>query len=332
MLVEPLVNCDGEKSSGLTITNPASNTQTFFLDSAVYDAAGTPLFGDGGWLAPGESMPMASRGATAEDATYSYDVSQSPKEPGTTQATQPFTEVASGTYVFDCVADATDEMVTVEPSVECDSQYPSGIRITNPASNTATFFLRSNVYDVSGTPWFGDGGWLGPGESMRVASGGDPMTIEDATYSFDVSQSPQEPRTTQPTQPFTEVAAGTYVFDCVAGTTEYYTTKYDGSVWAVTPATIAALSFAEWQALGFPTPLPAPTDYVKYPWSPTLYAVTFFGQEESRWVWKELTFVDWQRAGTRAPRNAGWIKGSVYYQWAGTPELWVQDSLEASTS
>ncbi|WP_314451126.1 hypothetical protein [uncultured Microbacterium sp.] len=219
----------------------------------------------------------------------------------------------------------TDEVVLVEPSVQCDSEYPSGIVITNPASNTQTFYTSSNVFDASGTPRFGDGGILAPGESLRVASGGSSVNVEDATYIYDVSQSPQVPGTTEPTEPFTVVATGTYVLDCEAGGTDYFVTSYDRTVWAVTPASIRALTFAEWQAAGSPAPKPAPTDYVKYPWSPTVSAVTFFGQPQDRWVWKHISFEEWDRAGKPSPRIAGWIKDSVYYKWATAAQIFVQD-------
>ena len=215
--VAPSVDCDGEYPSGIVITNPATNTQTFFLQSDVSDATGTPQFGDGGVIEPGESFRVASGGTavTVEDATYSYSVSQSPQVNGAANPTEPFAEVATGTYVFDCEpAINPDERVDVAAAVDCDGQYPSGIVITNPATNTQTFFLQSDVSDATGTPQFGDGGILAPGESLRVASGGDAVTVEDATYSYAVSQSPRVDGSANPTEPFTQVAAGTYVFDC----------------------------------------------------------------------------------------------------------------------
>lgn len=107
--------------------------------------------------------------------------------------------------------------------------------------------------------------------------------------------------------------------------TKYYVTKYDGTVWAVTSTSVVPLTYAQWQAAGFPTPAPAPTDYVKYPWSSTISAVTIFGKDQARWVWRHVTLGEWNRAGRPAPRTAGWIKDSVYYQWAGSNQIFVQD-------
>lgn len=108
--------------------------------------------------------------------------------------------------------------------------------------------------------------------------------------------------------------------------TKYYVTAYDRTVWAVTPTSITALTYEQWVGLGMPIPLAAPTDYVKYPWSPSISAVTFFGQEQSRWVWKHVSFDEWNRAGQPAPRTAGWIADSSYYQWEGSNQIFVQDS------
>ncbi len=224
--VAPSVECASEYPSGIVISNPASNTVSFFLESEIDSADGTPLFGDGGIIAPGESFRVASGGESAnvEDATYRYVVRQSPRINGADSPTEPFTQVAAGTYVFDCAPSTTPqpgtaEVVTVAPSVECASEYPSGIVISNPASNTVSFFLESEIDSADGTPLFGDGGIIAPGESFRVASGGESANVEDATYRYVVRQSPRINGADSPTEPFTQVAAGTYVFDCAPSTT-----------------------------------------------------------------------------------------------------------------
>lgn len=107
--------------------------------------------------------------------------------------------------------------------------------------------------------------------------------------------------------------------------TRYYIAKYDGTIWAVTATSVRALTFAQWQAAGAPKPLPAPTEYVKYAWSPTISAVTMFGTDKSRWVWKHVSAAEWKRAGNPKPRTAGWIEGSTYYQWADYRQIFVQD-------
>lgn len=82
------------------------------------------------------------------------------------------------------------------------------------------------------------------------------------------------------------------------------------------------VTYAQWQSAGFPTPRKAPTDFVKYPWSSTIYAVTYF--DGGSWLWTKLSLQQWQRAGSPSPRNAGWIQGSYVYQWSTANEIFVQ--------
>ena len=49
------------------------------------------------------------------------------------------------------------------------------------------------------------------------------------------------------------------------------------------------------------------SEVVKYAWSPTLYAVTFFRGD---WEWHRLTYDEWARMGFQGGYNAGWIDGS----------------------
>ncbi|MCF4120386.1 excalibur calcium-binding domain-containing protein [Antribacter sp. KLBMP9083] len=102
--------------------------------------------------------------------------------------------------------------------------------------------------------------------------------------------------------------------------------QYTDELWRVDSASDTArqLTFDEWAALGFPTPQPAPTSYVKYSWSPTVYAVTFFGDERDEWLWEQISFGQWSRAGYPSPWNAGWIEGSYFYKWGTSSELFVE--------
>lgn len=92
----------------------------------------------------------------------------------------------------------------------------------------------------------------------------------------------------------------------------------DGSTMAIDA------SYSSWQRDGFPAPRPAPVHYVKYPWSPAIYAVSFFDGNRDDWYWERLTFQQWQRAGSPAASNAGWIEGSDFYKWASSGEIFVE--------
>ncbi|MGY1833401.1 S8 family serine peptidase [Geodermatophilus sp. SYSU D01180] len=69
---------------------------------------------------------------------------------------------------------------------------------------------------------------------------------------------------------------------------------------------------------------PVVTDYVRYPWSPTIYAVTYAGPSETSWQWERLTYERWVALGSPVPRNTGWIAGSYYYKWGTSSELFVE--------
>lgn len=109
-----------------------------------------------------------------------------------------------------------------------------------------------------------------------------------------------------------------------------YKILYDSTIYELKPDSAGnqvpvPLSYENWRDVyNFRTPTPASTDFVKYPWSPTVYAVTFWPGGENSWMWTRLSFAQWQTAGYPAPRNAGWIKGSYYYKWGTTSELFVQ--------
>ncbi|MEV8028487.1 excalibur calcium-binding domain-containing protein [Cellulosimicrobium funkei] len=108
----------------------------------------------------------------------------------------------------------------------------------------------------------------------------------------------------------------------------YYLTKYTGEIWHVDSGTgeIYPITYDEWRNAGFPSPKAAPTNYVKYSWAPSIHAVTFFDPADPNvWLWDELSFADWSRAGKPAPRNAGWIEGSYVYKWGTSAEILIEE-------
>ena len=100
-----------------------------------------------------------------------------------------------------------------------------------------------------------------------------------------------------------------------------YKTTYSDVIYLYEGGSLSPLTFAQWQARGFPPPTVVRSEVVKYAWSPTLYAVTFF---EHVWLWNRLTPDEWQRMGFQAPYNAGWIAGSVIGKYGTSPhELFI---------
>jgi len=113
-----------------------------------------------------------------------------------------------------------------------------------------------------------------------------------------------------------------------------YKIVYDASIYELVTNSDGSqsalpLSFDRWRDVyRFKPPIRKGSDFVKYPWSPTGYAVTFWPGGESAWQWARLTFAQWRTAGQPAFRTAGWIKGSYYYKWGTSPELFVEGEDE----
>lgn len=84
-----------------------------------------------------------------------------------------------------------------------------------------------------------------------------------------------------------------------------------------------SLSYSQYVAEGSPPVGTIRSDYVKYPWSSTVYAVTFW-PGDPQWQWDRLTYEQWRRAGFPAVRNAGWIFGTAYYKSAASPEIYAE--------
>lgn len=98
-----------------------------------------------------------------------------------------------------------------------------------------------------------------------------------------------------------------------------YVVEYGDSVYQVTNGRARGLSGAEWAAMGYPRPTVAPTEYVRYPWSGSIHAVTRWGEDSAGWTWQPLDYASWQRAGAPSPREAGYIGGSTFYAWSTDP-------------
>lgn len=99
-----------------------------------------------------------------------------------------------------------------------------------------------------------------------------------------------------------------------------YRTDDDGAVYSVTSGSARQLSYDEWVGAGRPSPAPAPTAYVSYPWSGTIYANTWWGQAATQ---RTLSFDAWVLAGRPAPQRTGWVPGSYFYVWGTSPDVGV---------
>lgn len=131
------------------------------------------------------------------------------------------------------------------------------------------------------------------------------------------TEAPTQTATPEPSSVPTDPAEQTWTLVKIA----YLDTVYE-LVDGVTPTPISFERYRD--VYKFAAVQPAPTAYVKYPWSATVYGVTFWQTGADTWQWDELTFPQYQKAHYPAVRNAGWILGSYYYQWSTSAELFVQ--------
>ncbi|WP_111767039.1 hypothetical protein [Nakamurella deserti] len=100
-----------------------------------------------------------------------------------------------------------------------------------------------------------------------------------------------------------------------------YQPAYTDDIYAVSDGTTTQLTLDEWLALGAPAPQPAPTVYVKYSWDDTVYAISTFTPDAK--IINSINSAEWARAGWPAPTVAGFIAGTLIYQWGSSPELFA---------
>ena len=108
---------------------------------------------------------------------------------------------------------------------------------------------------------------------------------------------------------------------------DWQKTAYSPTIYALAGGYHHAATYAEWTAAGTPTPHATVTDFVHYPWSADIYAVTFWPDV---WQWDKLDFNSWAAAGYPAPRTAGWIAGSTIWKRPNAPDIFITDPVGAT--
>lgn len=122
----------------------------------------------------------------------------------------------------------------------------------------------------------------------------------------------------EPTRPGTPTAAPAPALKVGA----HYKNAYNPTVYKLTDKGPVPVTYQQWAAAGFPAPRATPTDYVRYPWSSTVYGVTFW---PGRWQWDRLSYAQWSAARHPHVRHAGWIEGSAVLATSGSPALYLRD-------
>lgn len=198
------------------------------------------------------------------------------------------------------LAIASSSIGSIAPAIAAPTTV-TNTQVTEPTSSPTT----------SAEPVAGSTATRAPAETSTQAPSAKP--------SVTASTEPAAPVTAAPRTLQVEASAGYPLYKIV----------YDSTIYEMLPGAGATpipnqISFERWRDVyNFQTPTPASTDFVKYPWSPTVYAVTFWSGVESYWMWTRLSFEQWKTAGYPIARNAGWIKGSYYYQWGTSSEIFV---------
>ncbi|RII89791.1 hypothetical protein DZF98_13315 [Clavibacter californiensis] len=110
------------------------------------------------------------------------------------------------------------------------------------------------------------------------------------------------------------------------GRWQLYKTSFDGRIYELVDGqSPRALSYETWRDVyDFRTPRAADTNFVKYAWSPTVYAVTFWPGGERAWQWTRLGYDQFARAGFPSVRNAGYIVNSYVYKWGTSADILVE--------
>ncbi|MFE6236719.1 M15 family metallopeptidase [Cellulosimicrobium sp. NPDC057862] len=112
------------------------------------------------------------------------------------------------------------------------------------------------------------------------------------------------------------------VLEPEAAPVKYVKKPHDPTIYVVEGIDHRRLTYAQWLAAGSPVPSPTQTEFVRYPWSPTVYAVTYWSAAVRDW--DRLTGDTWSAAGRPEPRMTGWIPGSTIHRWDSSPELFLR--------
>ncbi|MEC5178942.1 hypothetical protein [Arthrobacter sp. CG_A4] len=100
----------------------------------------------------------------------------------------------------------------------------------------------------------------------------------------------------------------------------YYSVPYSGTLYYSQHNYYIAASYNLWQSDGFPAPYRAPTEYVRYSYSASIYAVSYF---PGGTLTTQLGYADWQRAGSPSATIAGHVDGTEYHSWGTSAEIFA---------
>ncbi|MCK9913230.1 hypothetical protein MXD81_29025 [Microbacteriaceae bacterium K1510] len=104
----------------------------------------------------------------------------------------------------------------------------------------------------------------------------------------------------------------------------YVRTAYDGVIYELNVGGSRALTWTDWESLGFPAFSDAETDYFKVLDLPTVYAYTYFESTDEE-VLMSIDFNQWTSAGWPVPARLAWADWIIAYKWPTSPEIFATD-------
>jgi hypothetical protein len=208
--------------------------------------------------------------------------------------------VVSGCLLFPTAAQAVP-VTAVTASGSVHALAAAGATTPVPATPSAT-----------GTPT--------PGATPAAGKTSTPAPTPTATPA---PAAPKAPAATSTPKAQATAQADATVQAATGKTWAIYRNAYSPTIYElVNGTTPTPLSKERWLSVyGGKTPLKTPTDYVRYSWSPSLYAVTYWPGGETARQWDRLTREQVRAVGSPTGREVGFIKGTIFYRWSTSDQI-----------
>lgn len=116
--------------------------------------------------------------------------------------------------------------------------------------------------------------------------------------------------------------------------TTYYSVPFSPALYVLGEASdegveVLVATYEDWSADGFPAPVPAPTSYKAYEWSPHVFAEIELGEYGYA---EQLSYEQWLAGGAKTPSRNTLIVGTELVRWDTSPALVVFNPFERTDS
>lgn len=173
---------------------------------------------------------------------------------------------------------------------------------------------------VFGPPTVARASELGASPTPSSSPTGVALSVPTPSYSLPPDQAVQSPTKTalEPSPPPSNQGnRSTPVQKWPIFVAKYSALRYE----LVNNVTPTLLSVERWKSeYASAAPQETDTSYVKYSWSPTIYAVTRWPGGSSAWQWQIMTYNEQRRVGFPSGSIVPWVGGTDVYRWATSAE------------